>query len=170
MLRFRRLVSGGAGNGPLLGALQPPQPSMGLKHHLCFSQRLLQSPQGKGLIIKKTQMGQPLAADLVKTELPGLLHFSGAAKLLQDWRDVHCMLFCVMVGKSPHSVCRDEGDPKGLFPFPGVSLTRGSHLGKERETVLPLALMLEPGSVTGDGAKSWVWPFWKEGLKIQNPN
>ena len=64
MLRFRRLVSGGAGNGPLLGALQPPQPSMGLKHHLCFSQRLLQSPQGKGLIIKKTQMGQPLAADL----------------------------------------------------------------------------------------------------------
>ena len=60
VLRFRRLVSGGAGNGPLLGALQLPQPSMGLKHHLCFSQRLLQSPQGKGLIIKKSKRGSLL--------------------------------------------------------------------------------------------------------------
>lgn len=80
------------------------------------------------------------------------------------------MLSCVMVGKPPNPVCRDAGDSEGLFPFSGVSLTLGSHLGKERKTVLPLTLMLEPGSVTGDGAKSWVWLFWKERLKIQNLN
>lgn len=125
---------------------------------------------GKRADHKKIQTGQPLAADLVKIELPGLLPFSGAAKLLQDCRDVHCMLSYMMVGKSPNPVCRDAGDPKGLFPFSGVSLTLGSHLGKERKTVLPLTLTLEPGSVTGDGAKSWVWPFWREGLKIQNLN
>lgn len=162
MLRVGRLLSGGAGNGPPLEALQPPQPSMGPKHHLCFSQRLTASA-GERAHHKKIQTGQPPAAGLVKTELLGLLHFSGAAKLLQDRRDIHCMLSCVTVGKPPNPVCRDASDSEGLFPSSGVSLTLGSHLGKERKTVLPLTLMLEPGSVMRDGAKSWVWPFGRKG-------
>lgn len=169
MLRVRRPISGGAGNGPLLGALQPPQPSMGPKHHLCFSQRLLQPLQGKGLIIKKIQMGQPPATDLVKTELSGLLHFSGAAKLLQDRRDVHCMLSCMTVGKPPNPVCRDAGDSEGLFPPSGVSDCGQSSWEGE-----------EDGSATDLDAGAWLChrgrcqelglAFWKEGLKVQNLN
>lgn len=47
-----------------------------------------------------------------------------------------------------------------------------SHLGKEERkdnSDLPLTLMLELSSVTGDSAKTWAWPFL-EGLMIQNLN
>lgn len=48
---------------------------------------------------KNIRTAQPLATDLVRTELSGLLHFSGAANLLQDWRD----------GRSLHALLRDGG-------------------------------------------------------------